>query len=213
MIKNLLIDVEEKEANSYLVDKNGNFNSYFFSDLLSSENTYRLYRFLTELEDTINNYQNEEEILKIIIPKVRKLLIQSEWIQFEYILPNPEIGWSVNTLYDEPDFPLTIQMVTWLPGQISPIHNHGTWGIVAIISGTEKNTFWQKYSTPDSDCAIEYVSEKVLSPGDIMGFTSDAIHQVEVMGDEPVVSFNIYGITDYTSRFEFDPIKQTATNF
>ena len=212
MMTNLLINVEEKKANSYLVDNDGNFKFYFSSDLFS-EKTYRLYRFLTELEDTINNYQNEEEILKIMIPKVRKLLIQSEWIQFEYTLPNPEIGWSVNTLYDEPDFPLTIQMVTWLPGQVSPIHNHATWGIVAIISGTEKNSFWQKYSTPDSDCAIEYTKEKVLSPGDTIGFTSDAIHQVEVVGDEPVVSFNIYGITDYSSRYEFDPVKHIATNF
>jgi hypothetical protein len=41
-------------------------------------------------------------------------------------------------LYQEDNFPITIQMVAWLPGNISPIHNHGTWGLVAVVSGQEK---------------------------------------------------------------------------
>jgi predicted metal-dependent enzyme (double-stranded beta helix superfamily) len=57
-------------------------------------------------------------------------------------------------LYDEPDFPLTVQTVSWLPGQVSPIHNHATWGVVALISGTEKNTLWRR-TNPDG--AIEKV--------------------------------------------------------
>lgn len=200
------------EGNNYLVDNEGEISTCQF-DYPHSNVNYRLYRFLTELEDVIINNENERDILEIVIPKVRRLLTESDWIQWEYIEPDPNIGWSVNILYDEPNFPLTIQMVTWLPNQVSPIHNHGAWGIVAIISGEEKNTFWQRDLQPKSENAIKFVQEKTLLAGDIIGFTRDAIHQVEAVSDEPVISFNVYGITDFDSRFEFDLDSQTAKNF
>ncbi|WP_293073370.1 hypothetical protein [Moorena sp. SIO4A5] len=76
---------------------------------------------------------------------------------------------------------------------VSPIHNHGTWGVVAVISGQEKNTFWRRTDDPDFCDRIEQVGEKILFPGDIISFTSDGIHSVEAMGDEPTITFNIYG--------------------
>ncbi len=213
MNQQLSATVPDIYDNNYIVSDEGNYSQYEYSYIPSVTNYYRLYRFLTDLEDTISNYENEQEIIKILMPKVRQLLTESDWIQLEYIEPNPSIGWSVKMLYDEPNFPLTVQIVTWLPGQKSPIHNHGTWGIVAILSGEEKNTFWRKYSTEKSDNAVKSVGERILEAGDIIAFTSNAIHQVEVISDEPVISFNVYGITDFNSRFEFDFINQTAKNF
>ncbi|WP_367142217.1 hypothetical protein [Moorena sp. SIO1F2] len=40
---------------------------------------------------------------------------------------------------------------------VSPIHNHGTWGVVAVISGQEKNTFWRRTDDPDFCDRIEQV--------------------------------------------------------
>ncbi|WP_341734815.1 hypothetical protein [Microcoleus sp. EPA2] len=41
----------------------------------------------------------------------------------------------------------------------------------------------------------------------------DAIHSVEAVGDEPTVTFSIYGETHHSKRFEFDPATRTAKNF
>ncbi|MDJ0660093.1 MAG: cupin [Crocosphaera sp.] len=178
-----------------------------------TDKTYRLYRFLTDLEDILEQTQDEEQILLRVRPLVRRLLTSSYWIQGEYRWPNAQQGWSVVNLYDELNFDLTIQMVAWLPGQVSKIHNHGTWGMVAVIDGVEKNTFWRRKSqTPTSD-QIEKVGEQHISSGDIICFTPSAIHSIEVIGEEPVVSFNLYGRTNYKQRWEFDPLTNTAKNF
>ncbi len=179
---------------------------------------YRLYRFLTDLEDILHKFPDDRQRLQAICPLVRRLLTSSEWLQYEYIEPDPETGWSIVTLYDEPDFPLTVQTVSWLPGQVSPIHNHATWGVVALISGSEKNTLWRR-NNPDGAIAgadgkpFEKVGDLILTPGEILSFMPDAIHQIEALGDEPTISFNLYGETNYEQRFEFDPITQTATIF
>ena len=174
---------------------------------------YRLYRFLTDLEDILERVKDDRERLNLICPLVRRLLNSSEWLQMNYLLPDPETGWSVLMLYDEPDFPITVQTVVWAPGSISPIHNHGCWGIVALLSGQEKNTFWQRSPSSEFSDRIEPVSDRLLNSGDIICLMPDTIHHLEAIGNEPTISFNLYGETNYNQRFEFDPIYSTAKNF
>ncbi|MGQ9873409.1 cysteine dioxygenase family protein [Leptodesmis sp.] len=127
--------------------------------------------------------------------------------------PDPDLGWEVTMLYDEPFFPLTVQLVAWAPGVTSPIHNHATWGVVALLSGQEKNTFWQRSPTSEFSDRIELAADLLLSPGGILCLMPDAIHQVEAIGDQPTISFNLYGETNYDQRFEFDLNRFTAKNF
>lgn len=201
------------ESRNWLLTEDGNCVALPLDECEFPEKPYRLYRFLTELEDILDTVEDNGDRIRAIIPLVRKLLTSSYWLQMAYTDPPLEPGWSVQFLYDEEEFPLTIQMVAWLPGHVSPIHNHGAWGIVALISGQEKNRFWRRSPTLESSDQIEYVGERVLVPGDIISFLPDAIHSVEPLGDEPAITFNLYGVTDYFQRFEFDLVTQTARNF
>lgn len=68
-------------------------------------------------------------------------------LQMEHDPPSEKTGWSVKflySLYSEYEYPITVQMVVGAPSSESKIHNHATWGIVAIIGGEEKNTFWRQ---------------------------------------------------------------------
>ncbi|NJK40497.1 MAG: cupin [Acaryochloridaceae cyanobacterium SU_2_1] len=174
---------------------------------------YRLYRFLTEVEDVLIATEDDYQRLEAIHPLVRQLLADAPWLQYEVALPDPAQGWSVTMLYDEPDFPLTVQTVVWLPGQVSPIHNHATWGVVALLSGKEKNTLWQRKPIAEHPQQIEQRETIILHPGDIISVMPDSIHSVEAMGEQPTVTFNLYGLTDYEARFTFDPVLHTATLF
>ncbi|MBF2063909.1 MAG: cupin [Calothrix sp. C42_A2020_038] len=177
-------------------------------DLL--RDNYRLYRFLTEVEDILSSVEDESSCLPEMRMLVRRLITNSYWV---HQAPVSESGTSVLLLYDELGFPLTVQTVTFAPGIKSNIHNHGTWGIVAILQGQEKNTFWKRTQSLDGNVQVEQTGELILFPGDIISFNSDAIHCVEAMGDTPTVTFNIYGETDPKRRYEFDPVKQVAKRF
>jgi predicted metal-dependent enzyme (double-stranded beta helix superfamily) len=201
------------ESQNWLLTEDGNCIALSLDELELPEKPYRLYRFLTDLEDILDDVKDNDDRIRMIIPLVRKLLTSSYWLQMAYTDPPLDPGWSVQFLYDEDEFPLTVQMVAWLPGHVSPIHNHGTWGIVAMISGQEKNRFWQRSPTSEHPDQIEYVGERVLVSGDLIGFPPNAIHSVEPLGDEPAITFNLYGVTDYAQRCEFDPVTNTAKNF
>ena len=174
---------------------------------------YRLYRLLSDLDDILEAHTDDLQRLRYISPLVRQFLIDSPWLEAQYLPPDPQKGWSVVMLYDEPDYPLTVQMVAWQPGKVSSIHNHAGWGLVALLQGEEKNTFWRRAPDEEYPDRIEPVGDRILAPGQTIGFLPDAIHCIEAMGDEPTVSFNLYGKADYTKRFEFDPIAHRATKF
>jgi predicted metal-dependent enzyme (double-stranded beta helix superfamily) len=179
----------------------------------SNQQPYRLYRFLTELENVLNQIADDALRLQAIVPLVRKLLNHADWLHLIPLEPDPETGWAVSMLYDEPFFPLTIQLVAWAPGITSPIHNHATWGLVAILSGEEKNTIWRRSPTAQHPDRIEISDHCLLNSGDVLCLMPDAIHQIEAIGDHPTISFNLYGETQYDRRLEFDPEQNTATVF
>lgn len=205
---------ELSDSQDFLVTDDGQCHAcHTEENTVDAEPPYRLYRFLTDVEDVLITTPDECARLAAIRPLVRRLLISSDWLQSEYREPAPGAGWSVLRLYNEPSFPLTVQTVVWLPGQVSPVHNHATWGVVALISGQEKNTLWRRSPTPDHPHQIEPTGDHILVPGDIISFTSNAIHNVTVISEEPTITFNLYGKTNYPQRFEFDPVAHTAKTF
>ncbi|MFM7365878.1 MAG: cupin [Cuspidothrix sp.] len=202
------------QGKDWFVDKNGDYQicqSGRIWDLLCDN--YRLYRFLTEVEDVLNHVDDELTRLPELRMLVRRLIVNSYWVQSQYLEPDKKRGISVLLLYDELGFPLTVQTVSFASGMTSNIHNHGTWGIVAILKGQEKNTFWRPSSDPESPDKIKKTGEIILSPGDLVSFTPETIHQVQAIGKEPTVTFNIYGETDPKQRFEFDIINHRSQKF
>ncbi|WP_227498622.1 cupin [Synechococcus sp. PCC 7336] len=144
---------------------------------------------------------------------MRQLVLNSYWVKTQYSRPDAQTGVNVTTLYDEIGYPLTVQNVTTKPGLLSPIHNHGTWGVIFQIRGEERHTFWRRVNPAEKPLQIEPVGEHLLGPGEILSLHPDAIHQVETVGQKISLTFQFYGDTQPKSRFQFEPETQTARRF
>lgn len=184
-------------------------------DLITNE--YRLYRFLTEVEDVVRLAVEQEtpetDFLVPLRKLVRKLILNSYWVKTSLPEPNQTTGTSFLMLYDELGFPMTVQTEVNLSGTTSPIHNHGTWEIVAMLQGKQKNIFWKRNPSSEFPDKIEKIGEQILVPGEIISFTTEAIHSIEAIAEEPTVTFNIYGETYGSKRFQFDPTNHLAKHF
>ena len=177
---------------------------------------YYFHQFLTEIIEILNEVHHERDEwdrLPQIRMRVRQLVMNSYWVRTQCTDPSSQTGVGVLPLYDEIGYPLTVQNETTLPGIMSPIHNHGTWGVVAVINGKEEHTFWRRSPNSDSPYRIERVGRKVLNPGEILSFMPNAIHQVRAIASQPTLTFCLYGDTQPRSRFKFDPVTHTAKHF
>ena len=184
-------------GHDWLVTENGNCEIHPAINRYSiSAKYYRLYHFLNDLEDILAMEKDDRRRLQLIVPLVRHLLMSSYWLQTSARKPDPKTGWSVVKLYDEPYFPWTVQTTAWLPGKVSEIHNHATWGVVALIYGQERNIFWQRQTDSQVENAVERVSDRIFVPGDVIAFLPEAIHSIETLGDQPTITFTLYGETN-----------------
>ena len=86
---------------NWIVTDDGSCSAFGSVTLAPPEQTYRLYRFLTELEDLLQAEFDDAKRVQQIAPLVRKLLVSSYWLQMEYDQPSEKTGWSVRFLYRE----------------------------------------------------------------------------------------------------------------
>lgn len=73
------------ENHNWLVKDDGTLHTFGTAEGEEPASLYRLYRFLTELEDVLAATKSDEKRLHAIVPLVRKLLISSYWLQMELI--------------------------------------------------------------------------------------------------------------------------------
>ncbi|NJL02546.1 MAG: cupin [Spirulinaceae cyanobacterium RM2_2_10] len=174
---------------------------------------YYLHQFLSDIIAQLEQAPHETEewdYLPQIRRYVRQLILNSYWLRTQCPIPDSRTGVGIQILYDEIGYPLTVETTAFAPGVQSPIHNHGTWGIVAVLHGQEQQTFWRREGQGDR---VEQIDSRCFNPGEIISFTPDAIHQVTALGGQPSITFNLYGDTQPRSRFRFDPATSTAKLF
>jgi len=96
-------------------------------------------------------------------------------------------GNALQVFYRTPD--LSLLKVHFAVGRRTPPHNHGTWAVILLLSGSERNTLYKR----DNAGKLVRVGEVVLSPGSVLPMTADTIHVAECIDDEPAIGLHVYG--------------------
>jgi len=106
-----------------------------------------------------------------------------------------------NLVYAAPDASLSLYTLVWLPGQWTPVHDHGSWGVVGVLEGVLEERSYVRLS-PDrgADEGIDLARGGVilLGRGAVTSFVPnpDHIHVTGVPADRPrAVSLHLYGRT------------------
>ena len=112
-----------------------------------------------------------------------------------------DAGYTRNLVYDAPDASLSLYAIVWLPGQWTPVHDHGSWGVVGVVEGVLEERSYVRLS-PDrgADEGIDLArgGTVLLRRGAVTSFVPnpDHIHVTGVPSERPrAVSLHLYGRT------------------
>jgi predicted metal-dependent enzyme (double-stranded beta helix superfamily) len=106
-----------------------------------------------------------------------------------------------NLVYSAPDKSLSLYALVWLPGQWTPIHDHGSWGVVGILEGMLEERSYVRLSPDreaDHDIELARGGVMLLGKGAVTSFVPnpDHIHVTGVPAERPrAVSLHLYGRT------------------
>ena len=104
-----------------------------------------------------------------------------------------------NLVYSAPDASMSLYVLVWLPGQWTPVHDHGSWGVVGVLEGVlEERSYVRLSPDRDADTGIQLVRGGVilLGRGAVTSFVPnpDHIHMTGVPAERPrAVSLHLYG--------------------
>lgn len=115
-------------------------------------------------------------------------------------------------LHVEPDGSFSVVALLSRPGQATSIHDHTTWCVVALITGTE---YEERFRLDPTGAFLTPTSTSTQQPGAVTGFAPPGdIHRVTNPNDALAVSLHIYGtdlrrITNSVRRIYPQPIRAT----
>jgi predicted metal-dependent enzyme (double-stranded beta helix superfamily) len=162
---------------------------------------------------------DEEAMIREVADLAKRLvLMKHNWLRPYMCVPNPEPGAGAATyrLHEEPDHTLAIFVVTWLPGDETPPHDHGTWAVIAGLDGHETNHWWKR--TDDGSVPgfadVKRAGQERIDSGTIVAMPGGAIHSLHNDSDAVSVTLHVYGTNvDYTDRHKYDPARHTLAPY
>ncbi|HWG62233.1 MAG TPA: cysteine dioxygenase family protein [Streptosporangiaceae bacterium] len=100
-------------------------------------------------------------------------------------------GYRSHVLHVEPDGTFSVVAMVWLPGQVTPIHDHVSWCVTAVVQGTE----YEEVFTLSSDGAsLRRFGSNINPRGEVSFFAPPGdIHRVRNRGSDVAISVHVYG--------------------
>lgn len=83
---------------------------------------------------------------------------------------------------------LTMLKVCFPSGRRTPPHDHGTWAMILLLSGEEKNTLYRC-----DNGKLRKASEVTLTPGTVLPMRAETVHVAESIGERPAIGLHVYG--------------------
>jgi predicted metal-dependent enzyme (double-stranded beta helix superfamily) len=157
--------------------------------------------FIARASERSRKLSDPADCVLALAPLMLELVGQAgNFLEPRHFRSDPE-HYARNLVYDAPAEDLSLYALVWLPGQWTPVHDHGSWGVVGIVEGVLEERNYVRLS-PDrgADEGIELARGGVilLGQGAVTSFVPnpDHIHMTGVPRERSrAVSLHLYGRT------------------
>ncbi|GAB3254978.1 cysteine dioxygenase family protein [Chitinimonas naiadis] len=160
-----------------------------------------LKHFLDEAAARSCKQSDPADCVIVLAPLMLDLVDQaSAFLEPQHYRSN-EATYSRNLIYSAPDGSLSLYAIVWLPDQWTPVHDHGSWGVVGVVEGVLEERSYVRLSPDrgaDEDINLVRGGTILLRHGAVTSFVPnpDHIHITGVPRERPrAVSLHLYGRT------------------
>jgi predicted metal-dependent enzyme (double-stranded beta helix superfamily) len=120
------------------------------------------------------------------------LLGDDSWLAGPWELSGAD-AYQQHPLYIDPDGRFSVVSFVWGPGQFTPIHDHGVWGVIGMLRGAERA---QRFRRGDGGRLMPAGDSRLMQPGDVdvLKPSEGDIHRVaNALSDRVSISIHAYG--------------------
>jgi predicted metal-dependent enzyme (double-stranded beta helix superfamily) len=157
---------------------------------------YTFAQFTREVDALVRGQGQPEVLVGLIQPLLSRLLARRDWLDERYRRPVPGKSYSQYLLYMPPDETWSVVSFVWPGGATTPVHDHGTWGVIGVYQAQEREA---RYTVVEGSIAARGVrlvetATATLHPGEVgRVIPPDDLHRVLNDSHELAVSVHVYG--------------------
>lgn len=162
---------------------------------------YGLQDFIADIRQTADANPEPADAVLAAAPLMHKLLLGDRaFLKPEHFRDDPD-HYSRNAIQISEDGGFSLYALVWNPGQWTPVHDHGTWGVVGVLAGVleERNLIRMDHDNDrDDGIVLKRGGVILLTEGTVTTFVPnpDHIHRTGAAAErEQVVSLHLYGRT------------------
>jgi 3-mercaptopropionate dioxygenase len=155
--------------------------------------------FVRDCEAVIAEIDGAAERVTAVAPFMQRLAASADqFLSADHYRSDSE-HYARNAIHIAPSGDLSLFALVWLPGQWTPVHDHGAWGVVGIVRGVLEERSYMSASgdiAADTGIRLRRGGVILLNPGSVSSFVPnpDHIHMTGVPKErETCVSLHLYG--------------------
>lgn len=161
------------------------------ASVASLPNLARLRRFVVAIADLVSATPGEAAIVERGSALLGDLVAHDDWLPGDYAIADSE-RYRQYLLHCDSRERFSVVSFVWGPGQSTPIHDHGVWGLVGILRGAEIN---QAFTRNDAGALVAGPLQR-LDRGAVAAVSpriGDVHRVVNAYDDRPSISIHVYG--------------------
>ena len=145
-----------------------------------------------EIREVVSRGMTEAETGAGVAEVLKKHVSDSSLLRPEDCVGDPN-DYKQHILHVEDDGSFSIVSLVWLPGQVTPIHDHVSWCVVGVHQGDETEELFKLEGEGDEAYLVE--TENHFNPEGYVVWLSPPgdIHRVRNAGDDTAISLHVYG--------------------
>jgi predicted metal-dependent enzyme (double-stranded beta helix superfamily) len=115
---------------------------------------YTFAQFTSEVDAMVRRQKQPDVLVGLIQPLLSQLLARRDWLEERYRQPVPGKGYTQYLLHMPFDKAWSVVSFVWPGGATTPVHDHGTWGVIGVYQGRERES---RYSVVEGSIAARRV--------------------------------------------------------
>jgi predicted metal-dependent enzyme (double-stranded beta helix superfamily) len=170
--------------------------------------------FVSDIEAVVATQTDPHAITAAVRVRLSILLDAKDFLTPEQREPDPA-HYRSHLLAVAPSRRFSVVGLVWLPGQVTPIHDHICWCVVGVVQGIEREDLFELRSNGSDSRWLVPAGGETFTAGQTTALVppDENIHRVRNAGEDLAISLHVYGedIERYGSsinqRFDSAPIR------
>jgi len=162
----------------------------------ASTPVFGLRDYVHSIESVLERRPSNKVIIREISAATKQLCASDRWLEERFRVGNPDC-YTRHLLHRDVNNRFVVLALVWMPGQMTPIHDHSCWGVMGLIQNSLEEICYDRLDDGKrSDYAeLEQSRGTDVGQGGVAYLLPpyEEIHRIGNTSSKPTISLHVYG--------------------